>query len=55
MQRIEQQEGIPTMQAPRESTHLLRRGGRGGYQEYFDRGFGKVQNTDFEPLHRLDG
>lgn len=52
MQRIENFDGSPTLQAPRESTHILRRGGRAGLQEYYERGFGRIQNSDFEPLHQ---
>ena len=51
MQLIENQTGAPSMQPLRESTHILKRGGRNGCQQYFDKGFGKTKNSDFEPLH----
>lgn len=54
MQLIEQTNGISTVQPRRESTHRLRLGGRNGTQEYLERGCGKSQNTDFEPLHYQD-
>ena len=54
MQIAEKQYGIPNSQALRESTHILRRSGRSGKQEFFDNGFGKMKNIDFEPLHYAD-
>ena len=54
MQIAEKQYGIPNNQALRESTHILHRNGRNGKQEFFDNGFGKMKNTDFEPLHYAD-
>ncbi len=54
MQIAEKQYGIPNNQALRESTHILRRSGRSGKQEFFDNGFGKMKNIDFEPLHYAD-
>ena len=54
MQIAEKQYGIPNNQALRESTHLLHKNGRSGKQEFFDNGFGKMKNTDFEPLHYAD-
>lgn len=54
MQIAEKQYGIPNNQALRESTHILHRNGRSGKQEFFDNGFGKMKNTDFEPLHYAD-
>ena len=54
MQIAEKQYGIPNKQALRESTHILHRNGRSGKQEFFDNGFGKMKNIDFEPLHYAD-
>lgn len=54
MRLTEIQNGIPSAQALRESTHILRHGGKNGNQQYIDRGFGKAKNTDFEPLHYKD-
>ena len=51
MQITENQNGIPNQQPIRESTHIISRNNRSGIQQYFDNGFGKVKNTDFEPLH----
>lgn len=46
--------GLPTSQPYRESTRILTRSTRGGLQQFYDRGFGKSRNTDFEPLHYRD-
>lgn len=54
MQITENQNILPNSQPMRESTRILNRNGRSGTQQYFDRGFGKVKNTDFEPLHYSD-
>lgn len=54
MQITENKNGIPNSQPMRESTHILKRSSRSGTQQYIDRGFGKLQNTDFEPLHYQD-
>ncbi|MBR4015323.1 MAG: hypothetical protein IKI88_03855 [Anaerotignum sp.] len=54
MQITEQSQGIPTTQTLRYSTKIINRSIRGGNQQYWDRGFGKMQNTDFEPLHYRD-
>lgn len=54
MQHIENQNAIPNSQSPRESTRILSRNGRSGTQQYFDNGFGKMKNADFEPLHYAD-
>lgn len=54
MQVTENQNAIPNIQPIRESTHIISRSGRSGNQQYFDRGFGKVKNTDFEPMHYSD-
>ena len=54
MQITENQNGTPNSQALRESTHILRKNGRSGAQQYFDNGFGKIKNTDFESLHYAD-
>ena len=54
MQISENQNGITNHQATRESTHIIHRNGRSGTQQYFDRGFGKMKHTDFEPLHYAD-
>lgn len=54
MQITEKKEGIPNSQPMRESTHIIRKYGRSGSQQYLDRGFGKMQNSDFEVLHYQD-
>ena len=54
MQITENTNGITNHQPIRESTHIINRSGRSGTQQYFDRGFGKMKNTDFEPLHYAD-
>lgn len=54
MQISENPNGIPNSQPLRESTHIIHRDGRGGTQQFFDNGFGKVKNTDYEPLHYAD-
>ncbi|MBO5149505.1 hypothetical protein [Anaerotignum sp.] len=54
MQITESQNGIPSSQSIRESTHIIQKNGRSGVQQYFDNGFGKVKNIDFEPMHYSD-
>ena len=54
MQITEKQNGILNRQSICESTHILRKNSRSGIQEYFDKGFGKIKNTDYEPLHYAD-
>ena len=54
MQITENQNGIPNSQSIRESTRIITRSGRNGNQQYFDNGFGKMKNTDFEPMHYAD-
>ena len=54
MQITEQKNGIPNNQPMRESTRIIKKSGRSGMQQYFDYGFGKLKNTDFEPLHYQD-
>ena len=54
MQVTENRDAQPNAQPIRESTRILSRNGRSGAQQYFDRGFGKVKNTDFEPMHYAD-
>lgn len=54
MRKMEQQAGISSMQATRERTRILQRYGRSGCQQYFDRGFGRLPNPDYEPLHGGD-
>ena len=54
MQVTENQNGITNKQATRESTHIIHRCGRSGTQQYFDNGFGKMKNADYEPLHYFD-
>ena len=54
MQITENQNGIPNSQSIRESTRIIQKNGRGGSQQYFDNGFGKVKNNDFEPMHYAD-
>lgn len=54
MQITEKKDGIPNHQPLRESTRIIRKCGRSGSQQYLDRGFGKMQNTDFEVLHYQD-
>lgn len=54
MQITENRNAVPNAQPIRESTHIIRRNGRSGHQQFIDRGFGKMQNTDFEPMHYAD-
>lgn len=54
MQITENQNGITGSQPTRESTHIINKNGRSGPQQIFDNGFGKMKNTDFEPLHYQD-
>ena len=54
MQNTENQNGIPNSQSTRESTRIIQKNGRSGIQQYFDNGFGKVKNTDFELMHYAD-
>lgn len=54
MQELENKEGILSSQPLRESTRIISRTGRSGNQQYFDRGFGKMKNTDYELLHYQD-
>ena len=51
MQITENQNGIQNSQSIRESTRIIIRSGRSGNQQYFDNGFGKIKNNDFEPMH----
>ena len=54
MHIVEQNNGLTDMHSQKESTHILQHHGRNGRQQYIDRGFGKMKNTDFEPLHYQD-
>lgn len=54
MQIMENRDAIPSLQSMRESTRIISRAGRSGNQQYLDRGFGKMKNTDYEPLHYAD-
>ena len=54
MQITENPNSIPNSQSIRESTHIISKNGRSGTQQYFDNGFGKVKNIDFEPMHYAD-
>ena len=54
MQITENQNGISNSQSIRESTKIISKNGRSGVQQYFDNGFGRVKNTDFEPIHYAD-
>lgn len=54
MQVMENKDGILSAQPIRESTLIISRSGRSGNQQYLDRGFGKMKNTDYEPLHYSD-
>jgi len=54
MQTRENPNGITNTQPLRESTHILTRAGRSGIQQYIENGFGKMKNTDFEPMHYAD-
>lgn len=54
MQITETHDALPSVHPLRESTRILSRNGRSGNQQYIDRGFGKMKNTDFEPLHYQD-
>ncbi|WP_405726910.1 hypothetical protein [Anaerotignum sp.] len=50
----EKQNALPNSQTIRESTRIIRKSGRSGAQQFIDNGFGKMKNTDFEPLHYAD-
>ncbi len=54
MHTIEEHNGILSGKILRESTHFTTRNGRSGTQQYVNRGFGKIKNTDYEPLHYQD-
>ena len=54
MRLTESINGISTNQSLQESTHMIHRNGRSGIQQYQNRGFGKIKNTDFEPIHYQD-
>ncbi|WP_458407504.1 hypothetical protein [Anaerotignum sp.] len=54
MQITEKQNGIQNSHSIRESTRIISRNGRSGIQQYFDNGFGKIKNNDFEPMHYAD-
>lgn len=54
MQLTENQSILPNRQPLRESTRIISRSGRSGVQQYLDRGFGKIKNTDYEPIHHQD-
>ena len=54
MRLTELESGIPSSEAFRESTRGFIRCTHGGSQQFCDRGFGKMRNTDFEPLHYKD-
>lgn len=54
MQITENRDALPNVQPMRESTHIISRNGRSGAQQFIDNGFGKVKNTDFEPMHYAD-
>ena len=51
MQLMDDTTIIPTQQSRRERTQLLYRSGRSGAQQIINNVFGKIRNTDFEPLH----
>lgn len=54
MQITENTNGIHNSHSIRESTRIINRAGRSGKQQYFDTGFGRRKNIDFEPLHYQD-
>ncbi|MBR6541779.1 MAG: hypothetical protein IKT73_01090 [Anaerotignum sp.] len=54
MRYIENQNGIRNSQSLREHTHIIRKSGRSGIQQYTVSGCGKTKHTDFEPLHYAD-
>ena len=54
MRLTENINGISSNQSICESTKIIRQNGRSGNQQYLNRGFGKMKNIDFEPLHYQD-
>lgn len=51
---MEFHEIISQLQEVRYSTHATTRHQQGREQQFIDNGCGKVQNSDFEPLHYQD-
>lgn len=54
MRLTELEGGLPFSQSFQDSTHIFIRHTRGANLQYCDNGFGKIRNTDFEPLHYRD-
>lgn len=54
MRITENQNAVPNSHSIRESTHIIQKNGRSGVQQFIDNGFGKMKNTDFEPMHYAD-
>ena len=54
MRLTENLNGISSNQSIHESTQITLKNGRNGSQQYQNRGFGKMKNVDFEPLHYQD-
>ena len=54
MRLTEQINSLPNNHSICESTHIIYKNGRSGNQQYLDHGFGKIKNTDFEPMHYQD-
>lgn len=54
MRRIESVNGINQMQEIRHSTHHIQKNNRGCSQQFVDKGLGKCQNLDYEPMHYMD-
>lgn len=50
----ENQNAVQNSQPIRESTRIIQKSGRSGAQQLIDNGFGKMKNTDFEPMHYAD-
>ena len=54
MHITENQNAVQNNQSIRESTRIIQKNGRSGIQQFIDNGFGKMKNTDFEPMHYAD-
>ena len=54
MRALEFTDVTSQLQEVRHSTHTVKRQLHGREQQFIDRGLGKTQNLDFEPLHYQD-
>lgn len=54
MRTLEFSQGISQQQEVRHSTHQIKRYPKGSEAQFCDSGRGRVQNTDYEPLHYQD-